>query len=146
LRAIVEFAGTDACLRAWGKEGGIPVDHINASISRLLSEHIDRHVLAEITEPVLMAKAWLYCLCRSHGSEVELRILNHVGPPVEPERLQRAWASLAGFQDTQLIEHAQKRLISSVANAVGRSPKLTRELFDHLSAQPQFATIRHLLS
>jgi hypothetical protein len=144
LRAIVEFAGTDACLRAWGREGGIPVERINASISRLLNEHIDRHVLAEITEPVLMAKAWVYCLCRSHGAEVELRILNVVGPAVDQERLNRAWASLSGFKEGQLIEHAQKRLINSITSANTRSPKLTRQLFEHLSAQPEFIAIRTL--
>jgi hypothetical protein len=144
LRAIVEFANSDACQRPWGRAGGVPVEQVNLSISRLLNEHIDRHVLAEITEPVLMAKAWVYCLCRSHGAEVELRILNVVGPAVDQERLHRAWASLSGFKEGQLIEHAQKRLINSITSANTRSPKLTRQLFEHLSAQPEFIAIRTL--
>jgi hypothetical protein len=144
LRAIVEFANSDACQRPWGREGGVAVQQVNESISRLLNQHIDRHVLAEMTEPVLMAKAWIYCLCRSHGAEIEVHTLNHVGPPVDAERLQRAWTSLAGFKDAQLVEHAQKRLINSLENAASRSPNLTRELFEYLSAQQQFQNIRHL--
>jgi len=146
LRAIVEFANSDACQRPWGRSGGVPVAQVNLSISRLLNEQIDRHVLAEITEPVLMAKAWLYCLCRSHGSEIELGVLNQVGPPVDAARLERAWASLAGFKESKLVEHAQKRLINSLESAAGRSPKLTRELFSHFSGQPQFHHLRHLFS
>jgi hypothetical protein len=110
-------------------------------VSRLLNEHIDRHIIAEIAEPVLMAKAWVYCLCRSHGTEIEIHILNQVGPAVEQERLQKAWASLSGFKDSQLIEHAQKRLSSSISTANSRSPVLTRQLFNHLSEQPQFVVI-----
>jgi Peptidase family M48 len=144
LRAIVEFANSDACQRPWGREGGVPVEQVNQSVSRLLGEHIDRHVMAEIAEPVLMTKAWVYCLCRSHGAEVELRILNQVGPAVDQDRLHRAWASLAGFKEAQLIEHAQKRLINSIENAASRSPNLTRQLFNHLAGQPQFKAISHL--
>ena len=146
LRAIVEFANSDACQRPWGRDTGVPIEQVNLSVSRLLSEHIDRHVMSEIAEPVLMTKAWLYCLCRSHGADLEIRVLNQVGPAVEEERLQRAWASLTGFKDAQLIEHAQKRLMNSLENAIGRSPKLTRELMDFLSEQPQFDPIRHLIS
>lgn len=141
LRAIVEFANSDACQRAWGRSGGVPVDQVNQSVSRLLNEHIDRHIIAEIAEPVLMAKAWVYCLCRSHGTEIEIHVLNQVGPIVEQERLQKAWASLSGFKDSQLIEHAQKRLSSSISTANSRSPVLTRQLFNHLSEQPQFVVI-----
>ena len=146
LRAIVEFANSDACQRPWGRTGGVPIEQVNLSVSRLLNEHIDRHVLAEMTEPVLMAKAWVYCLCRSHGAEIDIRALNQVGPPVDKGRLQRAWESLAGFKGAQLIEHAQKRLINSFENAAVRSPNLTRALFSHLTEQPQLSNIRHLLS
>lgn len=146
LRAIVEFAGSDACLRPWGREGGIPIERVNASISRLLSEQIDRHVIAEFSEPVLMAKAWLYCLCRSHGKDTDLGLLNLVGPTVEENRLQRAWASLEGFKDEQLREHAHKRMTNAAENAYKKAPQTTRQLFTFISEHAHFATIRHLLT
>ena len=145
LRAIVEFANSDACQRPWGREGGVPVEQVNQSISRLLNEHIDRHVLAEMSEPVLMAKAWLYCLCRSHGAEPELRILNQVGPAVEMERLQKAWGSLVGFKDDELKEHAHKRMTKAAESALQRAPQTTKQFFAFVAEQPHFKPVRHLL-
>ena len=146
LRAIVEFANSDACQSAWGRSGGTPVAQVNQSVSRMLGEHIDRHVIAEISEPVLMAKAWLYCLCRSHGHEPDLRLLNEVGPAVEADRLQRAWDSLVGFKDDQLREHAHRRMTKAAENALQRAPNTTRQFFAFVSEQSHFASVRHLLS
>jgi len=146
LRAIVEFASTDACLRAWGREGGIPVERVNASISRLLTEQIDRHVIAEYSEPVLMAKAWLYCLCRSHGYNPDLQLLNMVGPAVETNRLQRAWTSLEGFNVEQLREHAHKRMTTAAEKAFEHAPQTTRQFFNFISEHSNFENVRHLLT
>jgi len=146
LRAIVEFANSDACQSAWGRSGGTPVAQVNQSVSRMLGEHIDRHVIAEMSEPVLMAKAWLYCLCRSHGHDPDLRILNEVGPAVETERLKRAWDSLVGFKDDQLREHAQKRMTKAAENAFHLAPQATRQFFAFVSEQSHFAPVHHLLS
>jgi len=146
LRAIVEFANSDACQSAWGRTGGTPVTQVNQSVSRMLGEHIDRHVIAEMSEPVLMAKAWLYCLCRSHGHDPDLRLLNEVGPAVESERLQKAWDSLVGFKDDQLREHAHKRMTKAAENAFQRAPQMTRQFFTFVSEQSHFAAVRHLLS
>jgi hypothetical protein len=145
LRAIVEFASSDACLRAWGLDGGTPVAQVNQSVTRLLHEQIDRHTLAEMTEPVLMAKAWLYCLCRSHGHEPDLMMLNQVGPAVEAERLQKAWASLRGFNDAQLREHAHKRMAKAAENAFQRSPQMMRTFFEFIAEHPYFTPLHHLL-
>jgi hypothetical protein len=112
----------------------------------MLNEHIDRHIVAEIAEPVLMFKAWIYCLSRSHGNEIGLTILNQVGPHVEDDRLQRAWASLVGFNGEQLNEHALRRLVNSLENALGRSPVLTGQLLDYLTEVPQFQSIHQLIS
>lgn len=146
LRAIVEFASSDACLGPWGRSGGNPISQVNQSVARMLSEHIDRHIVAEISEPVLMIKAWIYCLSRSHGNEIGITILNQIGPPVEDERLQKAWGSLIGFKGEQLNEHALRRLVNSLENALGRSPVLTGQLLDHLAEVPQFQTIHQLIS
>ena len=146
LRAIVEFANSDACQSAWGRTGGTPVTQVNQSVSRMLGEHIDRHVIAEMSEPVLMAKAWLYCLCRSHGHDPDLRLLNEVGPAVESERLQKAWDSLVGFKDDQLREHAHKRMTKAAENAFQRAPQMTRQFFTFVSEQSHFAAVRHLLT
>ena len=146
LRAIVEFANSDACQSAWGRTGGTPVTQVNQSVSRMLGEHIDRHVIAEMSEPVLMAKAWLYCLCRSHGHDPDLRLLNEVGPAVESERLQKAWDSLVGFKDDQLREHAHKRMTKAAENAFQRAPQMTRQFFSFVSEQSHFAAVRHLLT
>ena len=146
LRAIVEFAGSDACLKALDREGGIPVEKVNASISRLLTEQIDRHVIAQYSEPVLMAKAWFYCLCRSHGHDPELSLLNEVGPTVEMNRLQRAWASLEGFKEAQLREHAHKRMATATDNAFQRAPQTTRQFLRFISEHSSFISVRHLLT
>lgn len=146
LRAIVEFANSDACLKAWGRSGGTPVAQVNQSVSRMLSEHIDRHVIADFSEPVLMAKAWFYCLCRSHGHDPDLRMLNEVGPAVETERLKRAWDSLVGFKDEQLRDHARRRMATAAENAFRLAPQATGQFFAFVSAQPDFASVRHLLS
>lgn len=146
LRAIVEFANSDACQSAWGRTGGTPVVQVNQSVSRMLGEQIDRHVMAEMSEPVLMAKAWVYCLCRSHGQEPDLRLLNEVGPAVEADRLQRAWDSLVGFKDDQLREHAHRRMTKAAENALQRAPNTTRQFFAFVSEQSDFASVHHLLS
>jgi hypothetical protein len=93
-----------------------------------------------------MTKAWIYCLSRSHGNEIGIAVLNQVGPPVENDRLQKAWGSLVGFSGEQLNEHALRRLVNSLENAFGRSPMLTGQLLEHLADVPQFQAIHQLIS
>lgn len=146
LRAIVEFANSDACLRAWGRTGGTPVAQVNQSVARMLDEHIDRHVIADFSEPVLMAKAWFYCLCKSHGHDPDLGVLNQVGPAVEPERLRKAWDSLGGFKEEQLRQHAHKRMTKAAETAFRLAPQATRQFFEFVHEQSHFAPVRHLVS
>lgn len=149
LRAIVEFASSDACLRAWGIAGGTPIEQVNQSITRLLHEQIDRHLidrhLAEMTEPVLMAKAWLYCLSRSHGSTLDLATLNRFRPEVEAARVERAWASLAGFSGDQVADHAKRRFMNSLENSFAKAPQLTQQLLAFIKSEAALRSIHHLI-
>ena len=146
LRAIIEFANSDAYLGPQGKSGGKPVAEVNQAISRLMHEHLDRHVLAEINEPVLMAKAWLYCLCKCHGTDISVQTLNKIKPEVEDNRLAKAWASLAGFQGDQIAEHAQRRFTSSLQNSHSMSPALTELLLVWMKNEPSLRRIHHLFN
>jgi hypothetical protein len=101
--------------------------------------------VAEIAEPLIMSKAWAYCLCRCRGQEISLAALNQVGPPVEMARLQKAWGSLVGFKEDEFIEHAKTRLLRSLENAEARSPLLTKELLVHFKSLPQFHAIIQIL-
>ena len=145
LRAILEFANSDAFHNPHGRSGGKPIAEINQSVTRLLHEHIDRHIIAEMTEPVLMAKAWLYCLCKSHGAEVTTHALNRIKPDVDEVRLQRAWASLAGFKGEQICNHAHQRFVKSIENSHGMAPQLTQQLMAWIKSEPAMNPIKHLL-
>ena len=145
LRAIVEFANSEVCQRSWGREGGTPIAQVNQSISHLLHEHIDRHTLAEMSEPLLMAKAWLYCLSRILGTEVSLATLNRTKPEIDNVRLQRAWASLAGFKDSQVREHALRRLLNSLEGSAQRAPQLTEQFLQLIKNDFSMKNIRPLL-
>lgn len=145
LRAILEFANSDAFHNPHGRSGGKPISEINQSVTRLLHEQIDRHIIAEMSEPVLMAKAWLYCLCKSHGAEVTTHVLNRIKPDVDESRLQRAWASLAGFKGEQICSHAQQRFVKSIENSHGMSPQLTQQLIAWIKSEPSMKRIKHLL-
>ncbi len=146
LWSILQFSMSDAFLCTQGKSGGTPIAQINNTIGKKMLEQVDGRTHKEITEPVRMAKAWLYCLCRSHGQEPDLRLLNEVGPAVEPERLQKAWDSLVGFKDEQLREHAHKRMTKAAENAFQRAPHTTRQFFVFVSEESRFSPIHHLLS
>jgi hypothetical protein len=146
LWSILQFSMSDAFLLTQNKSGGTPIGQINDTIGKKMLEQVDGRTHKEITEPVRMAKAWLYCLCRSHGQSPDVRVLNEVGPAVEPERLQKAWDSLVGFKDDQLREHAHKRMTKAAENAFQRAPHTTRQLFAFVSENPHFASVRHLLS
>ena len=146
LWSIVQFSMSDAFLSTQGKTGGTPVAQINITIGKKMVENVDGLAMKENTESVLMAKAWVYCLCRSHGHEPDLHLLNQVGPLVESERLQRAWNSLVGFKEEQLREHAHKRMTKAAENAFQRAPVLTRHFFAFVSEESHFSPIHHLLS
>lgn len=146
LWSIVQFSLSDAYLGTQGKTGGTPVGQINLTIGKKMSEHVDGLAVKESTESVLMVKAWLYCLCLSHGHDPDLRILNEIGPAVETTRLRKAWDSLGGFKDDQLREHAHKRMTKAAETAFQRAPKLTRHFFTFVSEQSHFASVRHLIS
>jgi hypothetical protein len=145
LWAIVQFSLTDAYLGPCGKSGGNPVEQINSAISQRMHEQIDRHVMASISEPTLMAKAWLYCLCRGHGTTVDMATLNQVGPAVDEERLRRAWGSLSGFAPAQIIEHANLRLQKSLEQLQPRSPRIAKQLLELATSEDSMKAIRHLL-
>jgi len=145
LRAILEFANSDAFHNPHGRSGGKPIAEINQSVTRLLHEQIDRHIIAEMDEPVLMAKAWLYCLCKSHGTEVTTHALNRIKPDVDEARLQRAWASLAGFKGEQICNHAHQRFVKSLENSHGMAPQLTQQLMAWIKSEPAMKPIKHLL-
>ncbi len=145
LRAIVEFANSDACQRPWGRDSGTPIAIINQSISALLNEQIDRHILSEIHEPVLMAKAWLYCVCKCHGIEIGGDLLNRFKPEVEDARLQRAWGSLSGFKGDQVEQHAMQRFTNSIEKSFNKAPKLTKELFGFIQSEPSLQKIKKIL-
>jgi hypothetical protein len=53
---------------------------------------------------------------------------------------------LVGFNGEQLNEHALRRLVNSLENALGRSPVLTGQLLDYLTEVPQFQSIHQLIS
>ena len=146
LWAIIQFSLTDAFLRPCGKSGGSPVEQINAAISQRMHEQIDRHVIASFAEPTLMAKAWLYCLCRGHGTTVDMATLNQVGPAVDEERLRRAWGSLSGFAPAQIIEHAHLRLQKSLEQLQPRSPRIAQQLLELAATEDSMKAIRHLLN
>ena len=145
LWAIVQFSLTDAFLRPSGKSGGSPVDQINNAIAQRMHEQIDRHVIASFTEHTLMSKSWLYCLCRGHGSVIDLKTLNQFGTAVDTERLNRAWASLSGFTPAQIIEHAQMRLLKSLEQLQPKSPRTVKQLLELTAAEPSMKAIRHLI-
>jgi hypothetical protein len=146
LWSIVQFSLSDAYLSAQGKSGGTPVSQINVTLGQKMVENVDGLAMKENAESILMAKAWVYCLCRSHGHEPDVLLLNRVGPSVENERLQRAWNSLVGFKEDQQKEHAHKRMTKAAENAFQRAPTLTRQFFDFVSEQSHFSQIHHLLS
>lgn len=145
LRAILEFANSDAFHNPHGRIGGKPIAEINQSVTRLLHEQIDRHVIAERDEPVLMAKAWLYCLCKSHGADVTSQMLNHIKPDVDEARLHRAWSSLAGFKSDQISSHAHQRFLKSLESSFGLAPQLTNQLVAFIKRESVMKPIHHLL-
>jgi hypothetical protein len=145
LSAIIEFAGSDACQRPWGIDGGTPVASVNKSISRLLTEQIDRHIKLAITKDLKMAKAWLYCLCRCNGIIIETHQLNRVKPEVDEQDLKKAWASLSGFKNDQIEVHAKQRLIGSLEKSVGAAPDLTKKLFEFIHTEPSLEKIKKIL-
>jgi len=142
LRAIVEFANSDACQRPWGLESGTPIANINRSISALLNQQIDRHVLNDLK----MTKAWLYCLCRCNGIIIERHQLNSFNPEVDEEHLQKAWTSLSGFKTEQIEIHARQRFTSSLEKSVNKAPDLTKKLFSFIQTEPYLEKIREIIS
>jgi len=146
LRAIVEFANSDACQRSWGLEGGTPIANINQSVSALLTQQIDRHILQAITKDLKMAKAWLYCLCRCNGIIIERHQLNSFNPEVDEEHLQKAWTSLSGFKTEQIEIHARQRFTSSLEKSVNKAPDLTKKLFNFIQTEPYLEKIREIIS
>jgi hypothetical protein len=129
LRAIIEFAGSDACRAAWGLEGGTSITSINQSISRLLHEQIDRHTMAKAHESIVMAKAWLFCLSKIHGQATDIQTLNRFRPEVDADHLGRAWASLSGFNEIERADHAKRRFRNSLESSVSKAPHLAEQLF-----------------
>ena len=146
LRAIVEFANSDACQRPWGREGGTPIADINQSISALLNQQIDRHILQAITKDLKMAKAWLYCLCRCNGIIIETHQLNRVKPEVDEQHLQKAWTSLSGFKNDQIEVHAKQRFFSSLEKSVSASPDLTKKLLNFIHTETSLQKISKIIS
>lgn len=145
LRAIVEFANSDACLRPWGLDGGTPIANINQSISTLLTEQIDRHVLSEIAKDIKMAKAWLYCVCKCNGITVEAQQLNRFKPEIDELHLQKAWASLTGFQSDQIELHAKQRFTNSIEKSISKAPELTNKLIHFIQSEPSLQKIKNNL-
>jgi len=141
LRAIVEFANSDSCQRPWGRDGGTPITNINKSISALLNQQIDRHVLNDLK----MTKAWLYCLCRCNGIIIETHQLNRFQPEVDEQNLQKAWASLSGFKNDQVELHAKQRFSSSLEKSIGKAPDLTKKLFEFINTEPSLEKIKNIL-
>jgi len=145
LRAIVEFANSDACQRSWGLEGGTPIANINQSVSALLTQQIDRHILQAITKDLKMAKAWLYCLCRCNGIIIETHQLNRVKPEIDEQHLQKAWTSLSGFNTEQIEIHAKHRLKISMDKSMSNSPELANKLIQFIHSEPSLTKIKNIL-
>jgi len=141
LRAIVEFANSDACQRPLGRDGGTPIANINKSISALLTQQIDRHVLNDL----IMTKAWLYCLCRCNGIIIETHQLNRFQPEIDEQNLQKAWTSLSGFKTEQIEIHAKNRLKISMDKSMSNSPVLANKLIQFIHSEPSLTKIKIIL-
>jgi hypothetical protein len=128
LRALLQFSTTDACLSAWGKEGGSPVHQANTDLVQRMNENVDNGSKRQIEESLRMVKAWFYCTSRSRGAACSLAELNKLGPQVDTTLLEKAWTSLGGLTAADTLSHAGKRLKSAIEKAHGHSPEKTAEL------------------
>jgi hypothetical protein len=124
-----------------GRDGGTPIANINKSISALLNQQIDRHVLNDL----IMTKSWLYCLCRCNGIIIEIHQLNRFQPEVDNQNLQKAWSSLSGFKNDQIELHAKQRFNSSLEKSIGKAPDLTKKLFEFIHTEPSLEKIRKII-
>lgn len=128
LRALLQFSTTDACLGAWGKEGGSPVQQANIDLVQRMNENVDGAVRQQTDEALRMVKAWFHCLCRSRGEPCGLDRLNQADPRIDAALLDKAWASLGGLSNQEVGEHATKRLKSALEKAAGHTPERTLQL------------------
>jgi hypothetical protein len=147
LRAIVEFANSDVCLKSWGLEGGKPIAEVNKSIASQLNEQIDRHVISSMTKDLKMAKIWLYCLCKSKGITIEIKFLNQFKTAeIKETDIEKAWNSLMAFEKTQISYHAKQRFNNSVENAFKESPELTKQFLIFINTESKLLEVVDLSS
>lgn len=125
IRALEQFALSDAYLGLTGGTGGTKIAQINHYIQEELEGSIDHYSHDAFKKHVLMFKAWLFCLCRIEGKLVELHLLNAAGPPTDHAQLDQAWDSLQHFSADQIRNHAALRLRNSLAKALETSPAMT---------------------
>jgi hypothetical protein len=125
IRALEQFALSDAYLGLTGGAGGTKIAQINHYIQEELEGSIDHHSHDALKRHVLMFKAWLFCLCRIEGRPVELHLLNAAGPPTDHTQLDQAWSSLQHFASDEKRRHATLRLRNSLEKAREASPAMT---------------------
>jgi hypothetical protein len=75
---------------------------------------------------------------------IGVHTLNSIEPPVEETRLHRAWASLAGFKEDQITDHAKRRFMSSLESSFSAAPRLTQQLVELIHREPTMKPVRHL--
>jgi len=125
IRALEQFALSDAYNSLTGGAGGTKIAQINHYIQEELEGSIDHQSHDEVKKHVLMFKAWLFCLCRIEGRPVELTLLNAAGPATDHAQLEQAWNSLQHFGAHDKRKHATLRLRNSFAKALETSPAMT---------------------
>lgn len=124
IRALEQFALSDAYISLTGGTGGTKIAQINHYIQEELEGSIDHHSHDEVKKHVLMFKAWLFCLCKIEGRLIELTLLNAAGPATDHAQLEQAWNSLQHFGAHDKRKHATLRLKNSVAKAHETSPAM----------------------
>jgi len=138
MRALEQFALSDAYNSLTGGAGGTKIAQINHYIQEELEGSIDHQSHDEVKKHVLMLKAWLFCLCRIEGRLVKLSLLNVAGPPTDYVQLEQAWNSLGRFDAHDKRKHATLRLRNSIAKAHETSPSMTESTLSCIAERDSF--------
>lgn len=135
LRALNAFAMSDVFRRAAGKEGGQPIDEINAAILRDLERSVDSVARRMMDNALNRLAGCIAAFCVASRIKVESSKMNHEGVQLELGKVKALASGWSQMSEADRGEAFAKRLSEIIRVCMRTCPRRTYAYVDGIIAE-----------
>lgn len=135
IRALMLFSQSDYYLGMLGKDGGLPIAEVNATLVAELHTAVDGYAESAIADALTGVGSCLYALAAVSGATAQLSEISAAGLPVDMAQAKSTAKQWASLPDDEWVNAYKSELSTHLQSAIIRCPRTLNHTFESLAAK-----------